>query len=235
MIIDELKKTMTPEKKLTAKNDLFAYYVGRPLSYYLTVPFLKLNWSPLSVTILSIFVVVISSILMMLSSWIFVWVGFVGFFIWNLLDGVDGNIARLKKVQSQIGSVWDAMSGYIAMYLFFFSSGVIAYNFSYHHSIIWVILGSLSGFFQILPRLIMHKYINSVPSNISIGLSDKKNYGLLKNIALNISSITGFPQPLLLIALILHSASYFVLIYFFINSLLMCFSIFKLFKGERDE
>jgi len=33
-------KTMSPEKRKSAKNDYFAFYVGRPLSYILTIPFL---------------------------------------------------------------------------------------------------------------------------------------------------------------------------------------------------
>lgn len=233
MIIDDLKRTMTPEKRLMAKNDLFAYYIGRPLSYYLTIPFLKLRWSPLRVTILSIIVVVLSSILMMIPSPLSLWIGFLGFFIWNLLDGVDGNIARLKKEQSDIGSVWDAMSGYIAMYLLFFTSGVIAYNLSDNHSIIWILLGSFSGFFQILPRLVMHKYINTMSNDgSSTTIADKSNYGMAKIVALNLSSITGLPQPLLLISIIFNGVNYFVLIYFLINFLLMYGSMFKLFKGE---
>ena len=30
-------KTMSPEKRKSAKNDYFAFYVGRPLSYILTI------------------------------------------------------------------------------------------------------------------------------------------------------------------------------------------------------
>lgn len=36
-------KTMSPEKRKSAKNDYFAFYVGRPLSYILTIPFLYTN------------------------------------------------------------------------------------------------------------------------------------------------------------------------------------------------
>ncbi len=37
---------------------------------------------------------------------------FTCFFLWNLLDGVDGNLARYKGISSPMGSVVDAMSGY---------------------------------------------------------------------------------------------------------------------------
>ena len=40
------KETMNSEKKKTAKNDYFAFYIGRPLSYVLTIPFLYTNITP---------------------------------------------------------------------------------------------------------------------------------------------------------------------------------------------
>ena len=34
------EKTMTPAKRAMAHNDYFAFYIGRPISYLLTIPFL---------------------------------------------------------------------------------------------------------------------------------------------------------------------------------------------------
>ena len=48
----------------------------------------------------------------MIISWIL-------FFMWNLLDGVDGNVARYRRQFSKMGSVYDAMAGYIASALMF--------------------------------------------------------------------------------------------------------------------
>ena len=53
-IKDIADKTMTPEKRESAKNDLIAFYVGRPLSYVFTIPFLYTNISPNAISILSI-------------------------------------------------------------------------------------------------------------------------------------------------------------------------------------
>ena len=48
-LINDIKnKTMTEQKK-QAKDDYFAYYVGRPLFYILTVPFFKMNIKPYSI------------------------------------------------------------------------------------------------------------------------------------------------------------------------------------------
>ena len=48
------EKTMTPEKRETAKFDLIAFYIGRPLSYVLTIPFLYTSLTPNAVSLLSI-------------------------------------------------------------------------------------------------------------------------------------------------------------------------------------
>ena len=89
------QKTMSPEKRKSAKNDYFAFYIGRPLSYVLTIPFLYTNISPNAVSLISIIPLVIGFLLMCFGTGkeILV-VGWLLFFLWNLLDGVDGNIAR---------------------------------------------------------------------------------------------------------------------------------------------
>ena len=46
-IKDIEEKSMTPEKRAMAKNDLFAFYIGRPLSYVLSIPFMYMNISPM--------------------------------------------------------------------------------------------------------------------------------------------------------------------------------------------
>lgn len=47
-------KTMSPEKRQEAKKDLFAFYIGRPLSYLLTIPFINTSITPNQVSYLSL-------------------------------------------------------------------------------------------------------------------------------------------------------------------------------------
>ena len=99
-------KTMSPEKRKSAKNDYFAFYIGRPLSYILTIPFLYTSISPNTVSLISIIPIIVGFVLMCIGSTKKVLiVGWLMFFLWNLLDGVDGNIARYKKQFSKMGSV----------------------------------------------------------------------------------------------------------------------------------
>lgn len=230
---NDLKKTMTLDKKKSAKNDYFAFYVGRPLSYLLTIPFLKLNIRPNTVSIISVLEVILAAIVLSSSGTLKLAVlGWLLFFIWNLLDGVDGNIARLKKISTPMGSVFDAMSGYAAMFLFFFSAGIYAFNTSSgNYAYVQIIIGSISGMSELFPRLVMHKAKSEVGdlSNIK-SVSNKNEYGLLRKMALNITSISGMVQPLLLISIIFNCVSFFNLIYFIINVSVMVVSIYKILK-----
>lgn len=223
-------KTMSPEKRRSAKNDYFAFYIGRPLSYVLSIPFLYTNISPDAISLISVIPILIGFVLMYIGqSKTTLVVGWLMFFLWNLLDGVDGNVARYKKMFSKMGSVYDAMSGYIAMVLSFFAWGIAAaHNPGITQRIInlpldlYIVFGALSGVFVIFPRLVMHKAITTLGDEKALGsVKDKSEYGVAKLIALNLTSISGFVQVLMLIAVLTEATDLFTIGYFILN-LLVC-------------
>lgn len=236
LIKDIANQTMTEEKKKQAKNDFFAYYIGRPISYVLTVPFLKFNIKPNTVSFISFFPSIIGFLLigfgetitLKLSGWLM-------FFLWNLLDGVDGNIARYKKIFSKTGSLWDATSGYIAMILMFYAMGIGCYygDFCVFNidKVLMIILGGLSGILVIFPRLIMHKRITSIGKDEKTDkIKDKSSYGIIKIIGLNLISIAGFVQVLMLLAIIFHAMDIFTIFYFILNLTICIVTLKKLLK-----
>ncbi|HGJ5601527.1 TPA: CDP-alcohol phosphatidyltransferase family protein [Streptococcus pneumoniae] len=227
------RKTMSPAKKAMAKNDYFAFYVGRPLSYLLTVPFVKTNITPNQISYLSIIPLIVGFIIMIFTTdFVVLLLAWFLFFLWNLLDGVDGNLARYREQYSKDGSVVDAMAGYVAMVLTYFGAGIVAAHLT--DSDIYIILGALSGFSLIFPRLVMHKYINTVAQDESVSsIKDKSDFNTVKILALNMTSITGIPQVLLLLTILTNQWVLFTLVYFTINFLLMIFSLYSLFKKEN--
>lgn len=227
------RKTMSPAKKAMAKNDYFAFYVGRPLSYLLTVPFVKTNITPNQISYLSIIPLIVGFIIMILTTdFVVLLLAWFLFFLWNLLDGVDGNLARYREQYSKDGSVVDAMAGYVAMVLTYFGAGIVAAHLN--DSDIYIILGALSGISLIFPRLVMHKYINTVAQDESVSsIKDKSDFNTIKILALNMTSITGIPQVLLLLTILTNQWVLFTLVYFTINFLLMIFSLYSLFKKEN--
>ena len=233
------KTAMPPEKRASAKNDYFAFYIGRPITYWLTVPFLYTSLTPNMITVISIIPLIIGFVMsyfayditMCVVTWCL-------FFLWALLDGVDGNVARYRNQFSKLGSVYDAMGGYIAMVLAPFACGIMAdhnpgmmdryYSFP---SDVYVVLGALSGISLILPRLIMHKMVNTVGTDSGASsMAQKAEFGFVKIVALNLTSITGFPQFLMLIAALTNTMDIYTIIYFIINVAAMLISIIRMFK-----
>lgn len=237
------EKTMSLEKRKSAKNDYFAFYIGRPLSYILTIPFLYTNISPNIVSMISIIPIIIGFVLLCSTkNTLGMVVGWACFFLWNLLDGVDGNIARYKKQFSKMGSVYDAMSGYVAMVLSFFAMGVAAVNtvgyISNYINIpkdVYIIMGALSGIFVIFPRLVMHKAISTLQSAEKVkDVKNKEDYGIIKQIGLNLTSISGFVQVLMLVAIIANWLDLFTIGYFILNFMVMVISLRSvLVNGEK--
>lgn len=232
--------TMTPEKKAMAHNDYFAFYIGRPISYVLTIPFLYTRLTPNQVTVMSIIPLIVGFILMYVGTSTRTFLcGWFCFFLWNLLDGVDGNMARFRKQFSRMGSVWDAMVGYIAMVLSPFAWGIAAAhvedgiisNLFPLNPDIYIILGALSGIYVIFPRFIMHKTMTTLGLEENVpSVKDKEHYSPLKIIGLNLISVTGFMQVIMLISIFLNAFDFFTILYFFLNGGVMIASLVSIFK-----
>ena len=234
--------TMNPEKRASANNDYFAFYVGRPISYLLTIPFLYTNISPNTISLISIIPIIIGFILCYCGNSLDVFLASWGcFFLWNLLDGVDGNVARFKKQFSRMGSVYDAMSGYVAMVLSFFGWGIIAthrpgilQNIIIVPSDLYIVLGALSGVFVIFPRFIMHKALTTLGEKDSMdAVKDKSSYGFIKIAALYLTSVAGFVQVLMLIAVLINMEDLFTIGYFILNMLVMLVSLRSVFREGK--
>ena len=227
-------KTMNEEKRKEAKKDILAFYIGRPLSYVLTIPFLKTNITPNQISLMSMVPLIVGTFIFSISTNIYLLiVGWLCFLLWNILDGVDGNVARYKEISSPMGSVVDAMAGYAAMFLSYFVIGIVAGNYS--NTLLfspknYIILGALSGMFVLFPRLVMHKAINTVKNGTSEHFKGRNNFGLKEMIALNITSITGFAQLFMLIAIVLKLADLFTLGYFIVNFVIMIITIKKIIQ-----
>ncbi len=237
------EKTMTEEKKAAAKNDYFAYYVGRPLSYLLTIPFLYTNISPNMISLLSIIPAVLGFVITIVcESKLMLVIAWGLYFLWNLMDGVDGNVARYKGISSSMGSVYDAMSGYAAMILSYFSMGIIASNNEdvllsevCCENEIYIILGALTSIFVIFPRLMMHKIISTVGAQDVQKVQNKSSYGFVKIVALNLISVSGMVQVFMLLAICFDLCGCFTIIYFAINLMIMLASLVSMFREQKND
>lgn len=237
MTYRELYKRFVPEEKSKEERySIMEYYIFRPLSILATMPFLNTSISPTSVTKASVACSLIGfGFLAFGKTMVLRLIGWLWIFAWVILDGVDGNIARYKKQCSPLGDLWDTMGGYAAMVEIYFGAGIAAF---YDMNLIvifenywYLIIGSAAAIFSIFPRLVMHKKKSSVGNSSAVQfVSDKKTFGILNIIAMNIASPSSGLPVLLLISIVAHMLNIFICAYFIVTLGIMIISLKKLLR-----
>lgn len=229
-------KCVTAEKQKTDKLIPWLYYVVRPLSILVTKPLLETSITPIAVTFISMISTLLGFFLLGFGETLDLRIiGWICFFVWAILDCVDGNIARCKGLASERGALWDATGGYLALSLIFFAAGVGAfydenlYEFCDRH--LYIVFGGLASLMSLFPRLVMQKKKTSETGKESAqSVADKKGFSLSKIIALNVESAIGPMQLVLLLAIIFHFMNIFALFYMVFNFLIMAYSLYLLLK-----
>ena len=241
-IKDVEKRTMTEAKRKEAKNSFFAFYIGRPISYLVTIPLLYTSISPNVITLISIVFSIGGFCLVSFgNSLLLRIIGFVCFFVWNILDGVDGNIARYKGLKSSNGDLLDTLGGYLSMVLILLSMGNLTLfdpnSHVYLNSYLPSILSGLSVVEVLVPRLLMHRKNSQrsekVEENKEDKLNDKSNYGFVRIVALNFCDPAGFQEVIMLVCIIFSLGTEFCIFYFFLNLIIMIYSVVKLLDKKK--
>lgn len=230
------EKTMSPAKRAEAKNSIWGFYVGRPITYVLTIPFLYTNISPNAITVISILFVIASYVAFAAAKTTGIrLLGLFLLFLWSMFDGIDGNVARYKNQKSVSGDILDTLGGYLAIAVVFLGVGSMAY----HDPLSRVFLSrefvleiaGLSTAVSFIPRILMHRQIAAKGKEGGAGsIQDKSSYSLPKIIALNLCDPAGFQEHLILLAILLHLEWEFTVCYFLLNTAIMIYSIRQLIK-----
>lgn len=231
-------KAVPQDKRDEDKFALVSTNISRPLSILISIPILKTNLKATTVTKISVlslfvgfFVLIFSDNLIgSLCGWSF-------FFIWAVLDHVDGNIARYKSECSLLGDLWDTMGGYLAMILMYLSAGIMAYKefylFNYLEPYHYLILGNATAILSIFPRLMLHKKKSAlVGKTVGQEFTDKKNFSVPKIIMMNLVAPTDGLLFFFLISIIFSINHLFVLLYFFINLLVSSIALRGILKED---
>lgn len=208
----------------------------RPLSIFVTIPISKTKLTPTAITKISIVCSFIGFFFLVFGRTMpLKLIGYLGYFLWVILDEVDGNIARYKNQCSALGDLWDTMGGYIAMILIYFGAGIAAYfdeaPLNIFESYWGLILGGATALFSIFPRLVMHKKKSSVGDTKAVkAVSDKQSFGLINILGMNLVSPTGLLQLFFFVSICTHTLNLFVAIYAVINFGIMIVSLRGLLK-----
>jgi len=234
--IKKIKESLPAEKNKIDKLDLWVFYFIRPISYYFTWVFVKAKFTPTMATALSMIVGIIGEIVIIPNGRFFHLFGALVINLWIVLDCVDGNIARFKKQTSIFGEFLDGLSGYLFTGFLYTCLGMSVFFSDQSISIfesqkwIYILIGCLTSFVTIFPRLIDHK-ARTLFFEYQSKTTDKNEYNIFKIIGLNIAGMAGLCNPLLFIAAMTNFLNLYLLFYFFVHSLIAIYSISSTIKS----
>lgn len=225
-------------KRKEERLNIWVTIAVRPLSVLLIKPLINSRVKPTTITKISVLASLVGFFLLAFSqSLVHSLIGWLFFFIWAVLDGVDGNLARCTNQCSPLGDLWDTMGGYAAMVLMYFGAGIAAFHDINLYDLMdpsnYLILGGATAIMSIFPRLVMHKKKSSgIESKAVKALSDKQGFSLSKVIGMNLVSPSGALQLVLLAAILSHTLNFFIVLYSLINFAIMMVSLKSLLKEE---
>src|SRR2546425_3026549 len=101
----------------------WSYYVRRPVSHYIAVTFLRLEVTATTITLLWLFLGIAGCISIASGNYVYMIIGGVMLEFANILDRVDGIVARFKR-PTIAGGILDTWSGVIILSLSMFSIGI---------------------------------------------------------------------------------------------------------------
>lgn len=225
LTLADIRSTYTEEKRAGDKNNLWGYFILRPISHYPTWLCLRLGISANRVTGISFLIGLIGCGFLAFGGYTGVITGAVIMNIWALLEFVDGNVARCNNSCTSYGAFVDDLNAYTISALFFISAGVGAF----HHpdpwlnslainidSSLFLFLGGWAALFYILPRFIGNLFTKIFPADEGVsgsGLLEDISSSTLRRINFNINNIVGLVMPVLLLAAIFRFLSVFILIW----------------------
>lgn len=231
------KKTLPEKKKKFVKADIVSYYLWRPLCDLISIILMPTRVTPTAVTIFSFWMALLSlGVFILIPGKTGALLGYFLIWLWNISDGIDGNIARYKEQFSKSGDLWDATAGYMAMVAFYFGAGLIA---SSEKSIVvlpienkfYVVFGAIAALCVIFPRLIVQKK-NVVYGDKAVkNLKDRSSFNFAKILMVNLISINGFAGLALLVSIFFNMTNLFISLYFLIQLVFFMGSMYVTLKN----
>lgn len=224
--VDQIRSSYRPAEKAEDDSLWLVRHVVRPISFYLSWIFVRLDMSANAVTTLSLVIGLIGCYLLALGPGPDL-VGCMLLLVWLVLDHVDGNLARFYRTQSKFGDFLDTTSCYTLLAAFPLCAGIGAHIGTGQDTLsIWpVVVGGIASILNLLPRLYFQKMKNygldessyhaSIIRN-SVSNSSCSLFGQAYNLAQNILNPSGMLFLLLTVAVASRAVHWFLVCYVFL-------------------
>lgn len=158
----EIKDSLT--KKKNSRSSLWVQLWVRKASFPVTYLFINSGWTANMVSVLSWIVIFVAAVLLTVNNFWCMLAGVILTNFWLVLDCVDGNIARVKKVKTFMGDFYDAVAGYGPFSFTTIALGMAAYHTSFlvpqEYRFLFILVGAIGACANIYMRLIHQKYLN---------------------------------------------------------------------------
>lgn len=224
----EIKDSLT--KKKNSRSSLWVQLWVRKASFPITYLFINSGWSANMVSILSWIVIFVAAVLLSINNFWCMLSGVILTNFWLILDCVDGNIARVKKVKTFMGDFYDAVAGYGPFSFTTIGLGMAAYHTSFlcpeKYLFLLILIGGIGAVANIYMRLIHQKYLNcyfvgkrELGESDAITLKDtedKKSFAYIREQIDKNFGVAGLFMPWLFVALFTNT----------FDIMLICYSVY---------
>lgn len=233
----EIKASLT--KKKNSRSSLWVQLWVRKASFPLTYLFINTGWTANMVSVLSWFVIFGAAVLLCFNNFWCMLAGVILTNFWLVLDCVDGNIARVKKVKTFMGDFYDAVAGYGPFSFTTIALGVAAFNTSYlvteQYRYLLILIGAIGAVSNIYMRLVHQKYLNCYFTGKKIlneleeitlqDTEDKRSFAYIREQIDKNFGVSGLFMPWLFVALFTNTFDIMLacyVLYYIVSFLAIC-------------
>lgn len=150
-------------KKKNSRSSLWVQLWVRRASFPFTYLFINAGWTANMVSVLSWIVIFGAAVLLCINNYWCMLAGVILTNFWLVLDCVDGNIARVKKVKTFMGDFYDAVAGYGPFSFTTVALSVAAYHTTFlvppEYRVWLLVVGAVAAMSNVYMRLVHQKYL----------------------------------------------------------------------------
>jgi phosphatidylglycerophosphate synthase len=213
----EIIKANDKEKIALSKNAWYSNHVARPISLWVTKPFIRLE--PTFVCFIMILIGLAALPFFAIGGYLYIIIGALILQIHYIFDHIDGNVARLMNKKSKRGKYLDFVPNILVNPLVFAFLGYGHYmTFG---NVYYLLLGFSASFFFVareparLFRYLMKEELNLNSDKIRETISNKKDNSKLIQINRFLNVIFDFPgiMNIILLFALTNSTQYLIVFY----------------------